>query len=223
MPDVLFLTTGNEEIAGLTAALGRDGYRCAFTSSIETLVEKITDAPPAFVIVEAEDGEELAEVCQQIKNINRRMPVMALVAPGVLEESRRCLDLADDFMLAPFRSAELALRAKRLHRRVYGAEGNEVVRCGDLVIDMANCEMTIGNRVVLLTFKEYELLKLLATNRGRVFTREALLNRVWGHDYFGGDRTVDVHVRRLRSKIEDPEHTFIETVRNIGYRFVRAE
>jgi DNA-binding response OmpR family regulator len=77
----------------------------------------------------------------------------------------------------------------------------------------------VGGNPVMLTFREYELLKFLASNRGRVFTREALLNRVWGYDYYGGDRTVDVHIRRLRSKIEDASHTFIETVRNIGYKF----
>jgi two-component system alkaline phosphatase synthesis response regulator PhoP len=72
---------------------------------------------------------------------------------------------------------------------------------------------------VELTFKEYELIKLLASHPGRVYTREAILNKVWSMDYYGGDRTVDVHVRRLRSKIEDATHTFIDTVRNIGYRF----
>jgi DNA-binding response OmpR family regulator len=76
---------------------------------------------------------------------------------------------------------------------------------------------------VSLTFREYELLKFLATNPGRVFTRDALLNGVWGEDFFGGDRTVDVHIRRLRSKIEDEANNFIETVRNIGYRFVIKE
>jgi len=76
-------------------------------------------------------------------------------------------------------------------------------------------------RIVELTFKEYELLKFLMNDRGRVFTREALLNKVWGYDYFGGDRTVDVHVRRLRSKIELSDIEYIETVRNIGYRFTR--
>jgi two-component system alkaline phosphatase synthesis response regulator PhoP len=73
--------------------------------------------------------------------------------------------------------------------------------------------------VVEFTFREYELLRFLAANEGRVFTRDTLLDRVWGYDYYGGDRTVDVHIRRLRSKIEDAGHTFIETVRNIGYRF----
>ena len=77
-------------------------------------------------------------------------------------------------------------------------------------------------RIVELTFKEYELLKLLASNSGRVYSREALLDQIWGYDYYGGDRTVDVHVRRLRSKIEDSTHTFIETVRNIGYRFKKT-
>jgi len=70
-----------------------------------------------------------------------------------------------------------------------------------------------------ITFKEYELLKFLVTHAGRVFTRDALLNQVWGEDYFGGDRTVDVHIRRLRGKIEDDRQTYIDTVRNIGYRF----
>jgi len=84
---------------------------------------------------------------------------------------------------------------------------------------MDNCEVTVDGRLVTLTFKEYELLRFLASNRGRVFTRDVLLNEVWGYDYYGGDRTVDVHIRRLRSKIEDSTHIFIETVRNIGYRF----
>jgi DNA-binding response OmpR family regulator len=99
----------------------------------------------------------------------------------------------------------------------------ETIQCGDLVIDLANCEVRVGGKVVELTFKEYELLKFLAKDRGRVFTREALLHKVWGYDYFGGDRTVDVHVRRLRSKIEDSGQTFIETVRNIGYRFTKNQ
>ena len=77
----------------------------------------------------------------------------------------------------------------------------------------------MAGRKVLLTFKEYELLKLLASTPGRVYSRDKLLDQVWGYQYFGGTRTVDVHVRRLRSKIEDASHTFIETVRNVGYRF----
>jgi len=87
-----------------------------------------------------------------------------------------------------------------------------------LVIDIARCEVSIGNRLLALTFKEYELLKFLAKNKGKVFTREVLLNEVWGYEYYGGDRTVDVHIRRLRSKLNDPGNNYIQTVRNIGYR-----
>jgi two-component system alkaline phosphatase synthesis response regulator PhoP len=100
-------------------------------------------------------------------------------------------------------------------------ETGEIIRRGDLSIDVEMCEVSLGGNLVELTFKEYELLKFLATYPGRVHSRDVLLDRVWGYDYYGGDRTVDVHIRRLRSKIEDHNHTFIDTVRNVGYRFRR--
>ena len=78
-------------------------------------------------------------------------------------------------------------------------------------------------RRIALRFKEYQLLRLLAANPGRVYSREALLSQIWGFDYFGGTRTVDVHIRRLRSKIEDADHSFIETIWNVGYRFIQVE
>ena len=93
-----------------------------------------------------------------------------------------------------------------------------MIKVEDLVIDTARYEVWVGSRQVTLTYKEYELLKLLASEPTRVFTRDALLDQVWGYNYFGGTRTVDVHVRRLRSKLEDSTHTFVETVRNVGYR-----
>ena len=93
----------------------------------------------------------------------------------------------------------------------------------DLVLDLGNYKVFVAGQLVTLTYKEYELLRFLAQNKDKVFTREALLNRVWGYDYYGGARTVDVHIRRLRSKLEDNEHTFIETVRNVGYRFISGE
>jgi two-component system alkaline phosphatase synthesis response regulator PhoP len=92
------------------------------------------------------------------------------------------------------------------------------IRCGDLVIDSTKCEVSLCRKPIILAFKEYQLLKFLATNKGKVFNRDVLLNKVWDWDYYGGDRTVDVHISRLRGKIEDSTHTFIETVRNIGYK-----
>jgi hypothetical protein len=124
----------------------------------------------------------------------------------------------DDFAVHPANSEEVLARLSRLLALPTEEDGH-VIRCNDLVIDISNYAVTLGGRPIDLTYKEYELLRFLATNPDRVFTREALLNRVWGYDYFGGSRTVDVHVRRLRSKIEDRAHTFIETVRNVGYRF----
>ena len=95
---------------------------------------------------------------------------------------------------------------------------NNIVH-GDLVIDLDRYEVTLRCRKVDLTYKEYELLKYLASNPGRVFSRESLLRSVWEYDYFGGTRTVDVHIRRLRSKIDDVSNNFIETQWNVGYRF----
>ena len=93
-----------------------------------------------------------------------------------------------------------------------------MLKVSDLVIDLANFEVTLRGKPIDLTYKEYELLKFLATHKERVHTRDTLLNQVWGYDYFGGTRTVDVHVRRVRAKIDDPDGDLIQTVRNVGYR-----
>jgi DNA-binding response OmpR family regulator len=125
----------------------------------------------------------------------------------------------DDFVVKPCEATEVTSRIKRILTQKGGEENDDVVRCGDLVIDSIKCEVSLCGKPIMLTFKEYQLLRFLADNRGKVFTRDVLLDRVWGWDYYGGDRTVDVHIRRLRSKIEDSTHAFIETVRNIGYKF----
>ena len=124
-----------------------------------------------------------------------------------------------EVIVVPWRLGELSLRIRRLRAAREPADAPGVIRAGDLVIDTNRYDVYLAGRPVLLTFKEYELLKLLAGNPGRVYNREALLEQVWGYHYFGGTRTVDVHVRRLRSKIEDATHTFIDTVWNVGYRF----
>jgi DNA-binding response OmpR family regulator len=127
--------------------------------------------------------------------------------------------VVDDFVIEPCDVKDLELRVRRLLHTGSEGDGDQVVRCGDLAIDLAKCEVSVAGKQIELAFREYELLKFMATNRGRVYSRAQLLDKVWGYDYYGGDRTVDVHIRRLRSKIEDVDHTFIETVRSIGYRF----
>jgi DNA-binding response OmpR family regulator len=125
----------------------------------------------------------------------------------------------DDFLILPAAPGELTARVRRALRRRRPQDSERVLSCGDLTIDLANYMVFVADRQVSLTYKEYELLRFLATNPDTVFTRETLLNKVWGYDFYGGARTVDVHVRRLRSKIEDRYHSFIDTVRNVGYRF----
>ena len=145
-------------------------------------------------------------------------PVIAAISWDLLRNPETKISV-DDVIVVPWRRGELLLRIARLLERKTSYEPSRVINAGDLLIDPDRYDVFVGGKPVLLTFKEYELIKLLASNPGRVYSREALLEQVWGYHYFGGTRTVDVHVRRLRSKIEDSSHTFIDTVWNVGYRF----
>jgi two-component system, OmpR family, alkaline phosphatase synthesis response regulator PhoP len=125
----------------------------------------------------------------------------------------------DDFLLAPYLPAELVARLKLLLWKNNRVDAEQLIKVGELVVDQANYAVYIAGQPLELTFKEYELLRFLASHRGRVFTREALLNQVWGYDYYGGNRTVDVHIRRIRAKLGTSYEELVETVRNVGYRF----
>ncbi len=146
------------------------------------------------------------------------LPVIVLANPEQMEAFDPIRD-ADDFARRTGPAEELVARVRRALWKKHRVDSRNVLKVGDLLMDVANYTVQVGGRSVELTYKEYELLRFLATNRDRVYTRETLLNKVWGYDFYGGARTVDVHIRRLRSKIEDRHHTFIETVRNVGYRF----
>jgi DNA-binding response OmpR family regulator len=140
--------------------------------------------------------------------------------PGLFD-----LDLAAgvvELCFPPFTAEEVEVRIVAALQRAGGPKSANRVDAGELSIDLDRYEVTVSGRRIDLTYKEYELLKVLASNPGRVFSREALLKEVWDYDYFGGTRTVDVHVRRVRAKTNDARHRFIETVRNVGYRFRTA-
>jgi DNA-binding response OmpR family regulator len=133
----------------------------------------------------------------------------------------------DDVLLATAGPAEVEARLRLAIGRLAAAAQREpddpdahVIRSGEVTVDDATYTAKVGGRTLDLTFKEFELLKYLAQHPGRVFTREQLLQEVWGYDYFGGTRTVDVHVRRLRAKLGADHESLIGTVRNVGYRFV---
>ncbi len=128
--------------------------------------------------------------------------------------------LADDILLVPYGKSELAARIQMLLWRNHQVEPSQRVLADELTIDLSTYEVTVGGKLIDLTFKEYELLRYLATHRGKVYTRRNLLTRVWGEDYYGGSRTVDVHIRRIRSKIEAGGKVYIQTVHGVGYRFV---
>lgn len=123
----------------------------------------------------------------------------------------------------PIRIAEAIARVNLLFRRLHKVDQKNIIQRGKLSIDISKYEVRIGEKKIDLTFTEFELLKFLCGNPGTVFTREVLLNKVWGYEYYGGTRTVDVHIRRLRSKIEGKSSMFIETVRNIGYKFISED
>lgn len=196
------------------------GLTCSFTSYNNGVREAIASQRPDILLFEIDEHLPDPEARELIQGLQKesRLPVIALIPEGMLDSIDGYPDV-DDFVTSPYDARELVLRISRLLRRNGNVNSHELIKCDGLVIDLAKCEVAVEGRIAELTFKEYELLKLLASNRGRVYTREALLDKIWGYDYYGGDRTVDVHVRRLRSKIEDATHTFVETVRNIGYRF----
>lgn len=126
---------------------------------------------------------------------------------------------ATDFLLLPARVGEVSTRIRQATRQGPAQASEKVLEVGGLRIDMERYEVFNRGRRIVLTFKEYQLLCMLASSPGRVFSRETLLSQIWEYDYYGGTRTVDVHIRRLRSKVEDPGQIYIETVWNVGYRF----
>lgn len=153
----------------------------------------------------------------------RRVKDASAVPVLVVASRRHTLLLGDgvfeDFVLAPIDRDEVAVRAARLAVGAVGAAPDERVTFKDLTLDLATYQATVGGHPVDLTYMEYELLRFFVTNTGRVWSREQLLSRVWGYDYFGGARTVDVHVRRLRAKLGEERASWIATVRSVGYRF----
>jgi len=211
------------QVEKLSSQLVESGLNCSFVSGRESVPEQVAAQAPDLVLVAINGSLDCAgaDYLARRASQQRHPPVIALLSLDTIDSLDPGAPI-DDFVLKPWDATEVALRVRRSLRRTSGIGRGESITCGDLVIDLDNCEVTVAGRVVTLTFKEYELLRFLANNPGRVFTRDALLDEVWGHDYFGGDRTVDVHIRRLRSKIEDSTHTFIDTVRNIGYRFKKG-
>ena len=224
MLKALVITARPEQFRELGSNLNSLGLHCSVIDSTEGEIDGLPEKDPDIVLITANGispDSELYNLPSKIKKA-RRLPVIVLLSKDTVASTDSFIGI-DDFVVEPWDAEEVAARARMTLRRLRNVDSDKLIKIGDLEIDTDDCEVTLGGRPIELTFKEYELLRFLASNRGKVFTRDVLLDKVWGYDYFGGDRTVDVHIRRLRSKIEDANHTFIETVRNIGYRFVKEK
>lgn len=222
MASVLLLTNALQPSAEVLPALALLGHQVRILPAEGSALLEAGDADLVLV-----DGrQELAparDLCRLIAATGTRMPVLLVLTEGGLSVVTREWGV-DDVLLHTCGPAELEARFRlALGRR--DAEQEEdpeahVIRSGEVSVDDATYTARVGRRTLDLTYKEFELLKYLTQHPGRVFSRDQLLSEVWGYDYFGGTRTVDVHVRRLRAKLGAEHEHLIGTVRNVGYRFV---
>ncbi|HET6385769.1 MAG TPA: response regulator transcription factor [Armatimonadota bacterium] len=219
MARVLIITNSSEIGPALTNELKRDEQTVMVADRAGAL-DVAFKFSPEVLIVDAQKDASPAKVCRQIRREDelKDLPLIVIVAPAHLADLSPKIGL-DDFVLGQPRPGEMAGRVRLALWRTNRAADEDLLRVRDMVMNLASYEVTVRGVPVELTYKEYELLKFLAMNPGRVYTRENLLNRVWGFDFYGGTRTVDVHIRRIRSKIGDQHESLIQTVRNVGYRF----
>ena len=218
MYHVCVLATRRDPAAALLRVLEEEGLSCSVIRDIQALNTGPTDGKVDAVLLDGSacDLQDVPPAVRKCRHLS--LPLLCGLVPDQME----AYDVswgANDFFISPPLPGEVTSRIKQLAWEKAPDGGGSVLRVGDMVIDLDRYEVSCGGRRVVLTFKEYQLLCLLASYPGRVYTREALLSEIWGYDYFGGTRTVDVHIRRLRSKIDDGTSEYIETVWNVGYRF----
>ena len=196
-----------------------DGFTLSFNEGLDSVSRTTGDDSPSLVILDMSSNTNYgnAELIKATKHLG--IPLFAVLDSEDNEKIESSIGL-DEIIFKPFQYNELITRIRRILWKNGSWDIGQIIRIRDLTIDQDKYEVSLAENRIILTFKEYQLLCLLAANPGKVYSRETLLNRIWDYDYFGGTRTVDVHIRRLRSKVEDANHLFIETVRNVGYRFI---
>jgi two-component system, OmpR family, alkaline phosphatase synthesis response regulator PhoP len=193
--------TGPEDLA----APGPDGRTVGFSGAL---------------VVAGEDMSAAVAFCRNLRL--REVPMTPLLlAIGTDQVGELLLrdDLYDDFCVLPARPEELVARLQHLFWRTGQSMRPDIIEYGPLMLNLETYQAAVSGRVLDLTYMEYELLRFLAGHPAKVFTRETLLSRVWGYEYYGGARTVDVHIRRLRAKLGEEHAHLIQTVRSVGYRF----
>ncbi|MFA5093896.1 MAG: response regulator transcription factor [Candidatus Omnitrophota bacterium] len=226
MSGILLLGSEDEGLKRARKALKESDYRVHFsdeTIDVKTAYEEALSRRPDVIILDFTspkvfDAQSAYRAFKKDRFLKETLLFAVLPADGIQVLDN--IPAIGDFIFEPFNPSELVTRMKVLLKKAIPTDSEDMIKAGDLIIDVSRYEVTLSGSKLELTFKEYELLKFLASNKGRVYSRDQLLDKIWGYDYYGGTRTVDVHIRRLRSKIEDRRHTFIETVRNIGYKFI---
>jgi DNA-binding response OmpR family regulator len=222
MQRILIITENAKSLSPWQHELIRAGYpvQCCGPARAE-LLQAFSPRPSEIFILDGTSArltpKELRELLQ-LECPNHESCLLWLVTAEMAAHLDPSTGI-DDFLVLPSSAHELLARVRLQLWKSHRVSGNDLLLAGGLVIDQANYSVAIDGRTLELTFKEYELLRFLVAHRGRVFTREALLNQVWGYDYYGGTRTVDVHIRRIRAKLGPEREDMVETVRNVGYRF----
>lgn len=226
MSHLLLLTKSTEPSDHVLPALGLllHSVRVAPAEASALLApggDRPTATPVDAILVDARtDLAASRNFCRLLNTTGLDCPLIPILTEGGVAALTSDWQVSD-FLLATAGPAEVEARLRlAVGQADTGTDDPDEIRRGDLVIDEATYIARLRTRILDLTFKEFELLKFLAQHPGRVFTRAQLLQEVWGYDYFGGTRTIDVHVRRLRAKLGSEHESLIGTVRNVGYRFV---
>ncbi len=217
MGRILLIGAKGERTSQIKKSLEFSGHNVLF-SEFGNFAESMYAKKPNLAVIDLTQQRDIIETWYQIKKDTEESRTPSIVV--ISAEHVRDIELMtgiDDFVLFPFDNRELEIRIKLILKRHEVVDTEDVIKTGNLVIYTNKYEVTVDGWSVVLTLKEYELLKYLVTHRGRVFTREALLDEIWGYDYYGGTRTVDVHIGRLRTKIETGDYSYIKTVRGVGY------
>ena len=202
-------------------ALRNSGFDILALSDGSGLAEALTRETPDLILLDIMlPGEDGLSILRRLRASERtkRIPIIMVTAKTTEIDKVRGLDMgADDYITKPFGVMELVSRVKALLRRAAPEENDGIIACGTIVMNDSKRRVQAGETVVELTYKEYELLRHMLINRGVVLTREKLLGAVWGYDYIGETRTVDMHIKTLRQKLGDSGAQIV-TVRNVGYK-----
>ena len=226
-PTVLIVEDEESFVDALTVGLKREGFRVQVAKDGAEALDVFDAVAPDLVLLDVMLPKVSGiDVCRELRS-RSKVPIIMVTAKGAEIDTVVGLEVgADDYVTKPYRLRELVARMRAVLRRAPAEPGlaersGEALAVGDVVLDPERHEVTIRGEAVNLPLKEFELLALLLDNAGRVLTRDVLIDRVWGHDYVGDTKTLDVHVKRLRTKVEeDPSNpTRIITIRGLGYKY----